>query len=85
MKVLEKWNVFKDWFQDANHKTFWMVIRKPMKGAGHKYNNSATRHRYYDKECAIREATRLANLTGKPFLVMKTVMRIDPTNKKELI
>ena len=65
-----------NWLRRKTHKRFWMVIRKPMKGEN---NNHGTGRRHYSERLAIKEAKRLANLTGKPFLILNTTVRIDPT------
>jgi len=55
-------------------KEFWMVVRKPMKGAN---NHFGTRVRHYDLDEARAEAQRLANQESVPFLVTRTVERFD--------
>lgn len=62
-------------FFKPRYKTFWMVIRKPMKG---KRTKSYTSYRHYTEASAVREANRLAKKTGAPFLILKTIERVDP-------
>ena len=64
-------------FTKRKYKTFWMVVKKPMKGQN---NKSYTSYRHYTKKSALKEAKRLSNLLGRPFLVLQTVERIDPEN-----
>lgn len=63
-------------FRKRTHKQFWMVIRKPMKG---EKNNHGTQHRHYTERSALKEAQRLADVTGESFLVLTTTTRINPT------
>lgn len=53
---------------------FWMVARKPSKGAI--WGNPRMRH--YDRDTAVREAKRLANMVGEPFVILGCEETIVP-------
>lgn len=80
--IISRWNLYKASqptpYVEKHFKPFWMVVRKPMKGQP---NGTLARCRHYKEESALKEAQRLANLTGRPFLITHTVGRIDPVGE----